>query len=97
VSPKLPFCAAGLCHSKKYSSATPAGLAAVKKNHALWLSGEDIDDNQVEILAADDDSSVEKAGFDGEGFANYLGPYVLAFVAAIALTAGFVKFVLMDY
>jgi hypothetical protein len=95
VSPKLPFPATGLCHSKKYPSATPAGWA-VKKNHVLWLSDEDIDDDQIEILAAEDDS-VEKAGFDGEGFANYLGPYVLAFVAAIALTAAFVKFVLMDY
>ena len=35
--------------------------------------------------------------FDGEGFANYLAPYALALFASIAVTAGFVKFVLMDY
>jgi hypothetical protein len=35
--------------------------------------------------------------FDGKGLANYLGPYALAFMASIAVTAGFVKFVLMDY
>ena len=32
-----------------------------------------------------------------EGFLGYLGPYALAFLASIAVTAGFVKFVLMDY
>lgn len=35
--------------------------------------------------------------FDGKGLANYLVPYALAFVASIAVTAGFIKFVLMDY
>lgn len=35
--------------------------------------------------------------FDGKGLANYLGPYALAFAVSVAVTAGFVKFVLMDY
>lgn len=35
--------------------------------------------------------------FDGKGFAGYLGPYAVAFVGSIAVTLGFVKFVLMDY
>mmetsp|Transcript_38147 Transcript_38147/g.46536 ORF Transcript_38147/g.46536 Transcript_38147/m.46536 type:complete len:148 (+) Transcript_38147:73-516(+) len=35
--------------------------------------------------------------FDGKGFAGYLAPYILALFASIAATAGFVKFVLMDY
>lgn len=42
-------------------------------------------------------SNVEKDSFDGGGFANYLGPYIVALIASIAVTAGFVKFVLMDY
>jgi hypothetical protein len=48
----------------------------------------------------DDGQSVqekEKDNFDGQGFTNYLAPYILAFFASIAITAGFVKFVLMDY
>lgn len=35
--------------------------------------------------------------FDGKGLANYLGPYALALVASIAVSAAFFKFVLMDY
>ena len=35
--------------------------------------------------------------FDGEGFAGYLASYALAALASIAVTAAFVKFVLMDY
>lgn len=46
----------------------------------------------------DEEMEVEtKDNFDGKGLANYLGPYALALVASIAVTAGFVKFVLMDY
>lgn len=35
--------------------------------------------------------------FDGKGLANYLAPYALTFLISIAVTAGFVKYVLMDY
>lgn len=47
----------------------------------------------------DEDNQVDKndAGFDGEGFAGYLLPYSLAFLASIAVTGAFVKFVLLDY
>lgn len=40
---------------------------------------------------------LDNDNFDGEGFSNYLGPYALALVVSLAVTAGFVKFVLMDY
>ena len=35
--------------------------------------------------------------FDGQGFADYLAPYVLTAIASIVVTGLFVKFVLMDY
>jgi hypothetical protein len=48
--------------------------------------------------AKENDESVSlKGDFDGTGFANYLAPYALALVASIAVTAAFLKFVLLDY
>ena len=46
-----------------------------------------------------DDSVAKQADLGDEmsGLANYLGPYALAFLASIAVTVGFVKFVLLDY
>ena len=41
--------------------------------------------------------SSSSSSFDGRGFANYLAPYALALVGSIAVTALFVKFVLLDY
>lgn len=52
-----------------------------------------LDENNGQIDATDD----AQDNFDGKGFANYLGPYAIALVASIAVTAGFVKYVLMDY
>ena len=55
------------------------------------------------MAGLDDNDELEKIpsdvqnNFDGEGFSNYLAPYALALVASIAITAAFVKFVLMDY
>ena len=43
------------------------------------------------------DDSIGDGKFDGGGFANYLAPYLLAFAASVAVTVGFLKFVLMDY
>jgi hypothetical protein len=57
------------------------------------LAAEENEDH-VEIL---DNDSIGQGDFDGAGFATYLGPYILAFAASIAVTVGFVKFVLMDY
>jgi hypothetical protein len=55
----------------------------------LWLAAKDDEP---------EDSSVSSEGnFDGKGFAGYLGPYIAAFAASIAVTAAFVKFVLLDY
>jgi hypothetical protein len=44
-----------------------------------------------------DESVSPKGDFDGAGFANYLAPYALALVGSIAVTAAFLKFVLLDY
>ena len=41
--------------------------------------------------------SPDSDNFDGKGFAGYLAPYALAVLASIAVTAAFVKFVLLDY
>jgi len=49
-------------------------------------------EDNAQIKSSDGDDK-----FDGKGFANYLGPYALALVGSIAVTAAFVKFVLMDY
>jgi len=52
-------------------------------------------------MAEDNESAeneIEEAkGFDSEGFAGYLAPYALALLASIVITAGFFKFVLLDY
>lgn len=58
------------------------------------LSAVNDKEDQVEIQ---DGNVANQGNFDGDGFANYLGPYIVAFVASIAVTVGFVKFVLMDY
>jgi len=41
--------------------------------------------------------SPDSDNFDGKGFAGYLAPYALAVLASIAVTAAFVKFVLLEY
>mmetsp|Transcript_1516 Transcript_1516/g.3871 ORF Transcript_1516/g.3871 Transcript_1516/m.3871 type:complete len:107 (+) Transcript_1516:247-567(+) len=51
-----------------------------------------LDESNDEVEKTDDGDN-----FDGKGFANYLGPYAIALVGSIAVTAAFVKFVLMDY
>lgn len=43
------------------------------------------------------DEVTKQDNFDGEGFAGYLAPYAIAVFASVAVTAAFVKFVLMDY
>ena len=55
------------------------------------------DDNNNPIESKQNGSGVEEDSFDGGGFANYLGPYAIAFVGSIAVTAAFFKFVLMNY
>jgi hypothetical protein len=39
----------------------------------------------------------ESEKFDALGFASYLAPYAMAFVASLVVTAAFVKLVLMSY
>ena len=55
----------------------------------------------AKLSESDDENTVsmteESDNFDAAGFGNYLAPYLLAFVISIAITGGFVKFVLMDY
>lgn len=54
--------------------------------------------DEDEMVEFDDlNGSAQKSNFDGEGFAGYLAPYALAMVASIAVTAAFVKFILLDY
>lgn len=56
----------------------------------LFESKNDDDDKMMQ-------ESSPSSSFDGQGFANYLAPYALALVGSIAVTALFVKFVLLDY
>ena len=58
----------------------------------LRMAGLDDNNDELEKIPSDVQNN-----FDGKGFANYLAPYALALVASIAITAAFVKFVLMDY
>jgi hypothetical protein len=60
---------------------------------ALLVGGDDEDYRQVKKAS----SVEEQDNFDSQGFAGYLAPYALAVVASVAVTAGFVKFVLLDY
>jgi len=54
---------------------------------------------QFAVGGLDEDDELENTqnNFDGKGLVNYLGPYALAFLVSVAVTVGFVKFVLMDY
>jgi hypothetical protein len=61
------------------------------------LAAAEDNDAQVEVQSTNDPSSIDEDNFDAEGFANYLGPYLIAVAASFAVTAGFVKFVLLDY
>ena len=45
----------------------------------------------------DEDVAEVQDNFDGKGFAGYLAPYAVALIGSIAVTAAFVKFVLLDY
>ena len=56
------------------------------------FAGVDDDSNSKE-----EDAIREKDKFDGKGFAGYLAPYAVALLGSIAVTAAFVKFVLLDY
>ena len=57
----------------------------------LFAGGFDDDDD------VDSESVQTQDNFDGKGFAGYLAPYALALVGSVAVTAAFVKFVLLDY
>ena len=51
------------------------------------------------VAAANNENDSPETGdnFDGKGFAGYLAPYIGALFVSIAVTATFVKFVLLDY
>ena len=57
------------------------------------------DTDNASISTADSETiaTTAKDNFDGEGFANYLLPYVLALVGSVLATAAMFKFVLLDY
>lgn len=81
-----------------YHPVTQQKRAVSRYPASISLSANLEDDNQVEAKQAGETSeSGAEENFDGEGFANYLAPYAVALLASIAVTGGFVKFVLMDY
>lgn len=74
-------------HVKHYS------IVAKEQQHRSMdqlMAGLDDDNNQ----RLENNSDVQD---NLKGLANYLGPYALAFVLSIGVTAAFVKFVLLDY
>lgn len=79
------------CVAKNY-----AFKPQVQRNHARRPFRLHISENDDDIKESDE-SALPKGDFDGAGFANYLAPYALALFGSIAVTAAFLKFVLLDY
>lgn len=77
--------------AKKYAFKPQSKCIHSRRPFHLHIS--ENDDANEEI----DESVSPKGDFDGAGFANYLAPYALTLVASIAVTAAFLKFVLLDY
>jgi len=69
-----------------------------RRNNRILFSekNKDTEVSQSQEMNPDDDDDNNK-NFDAKGFASYLVPYALTLVISIAVTAAFVKFVLMDY
>jgi hypothetical protein len=80
------------CVAKKYGF-----KPQVQRNHSRRPFRLHISENDDDTREENDESVSPKGDFDGEGFANYLAPYALALVGSIAVTAAFLKFVLLDY
>lgn len=57
--------------------------------------GSSIHEPDTPSIGCKNASSNEK--FDAMGFASYLAPYALAVVVSLAVTAAFIKLVLMSY
>ena len=72
----------------------------LKRNTFVRLAVNYNDDSETKnndvTTTIDETDSLGENNFDADGFASYLGPYLLAFVASIAVTAGFFKFILLD-
>jgi len=84
-------------NGKSFNKETmPQSFISLGKNSnvALRLSNVDNDENDDDALTS---ASSSTNGFDGEGFAGYLAPYVLALIGSILVTGAFLKFVLMNY
>jgi hypothetical protein len=83
-----------LSHSfvaKKYAFKPQSQRNHSRRTFRLHISENDDANKENE------ESVSPKGDFDGAGFANYLAPYALALVGSIAVTAAFLKFVLLDY
>jgi hypothetical protein len=96
----LPLFAAAFSPPNYQISIIQQNQATHRYSAFMPLAAELEENNHLEVNEVDTTGSVsdvEKDNFDGEGFANYLGPYIVTLIASIAVTAGFVKFVLMDY
>eukprot|EP00980_Cylindrotheca_fusiformis_P020059 scaffold7139_cov115-Cylindrotheca_fusiformis.AAC.9 len=92
-----------LLYSEAFTPSTQNTLAC-RKFPAIYgnlplipLNSEPNEDNQLEGKPHGVEYDTEKDSFDGNGFSNYLGPYVVALIASVVVTGGFVKFVLMNY
>mmetsp|Transcript_23130 Transcript_23130/g.37520 ORF Transcript_23130/g.37520 Transcript_23130/m.37520 type:complete len:117 (-) Transcript_23130:86-436(-) len=66
---------------------------AVKYPTLIQLNSGLNEDNNNQLV----ENNNSEDNFDGKGFAGYLAPYAVALLGSIAVTAAFVKFVLMDY
>ena len=89
-------CSSAFIIHKKFLIATTCKL---KRNTFVRLAAnnDDTKSNGVTTIIDETDSLSESGNnFDANGFASYLGPYLLAFIASIAVTAGFFKYVLLD-
>ena len=88
----LPITVSGFVHPQSIKHLHVLKPTAKTYQQQIPLRG--LNDDNSEVEGSNDDL---EDNFDGKGFANYLGPYALALMASIAVTAAFVKFVLLDY
>ena len=86
------------------SSSRPVAKAQGKLPKQLLMNNGflKINTDQIKLSAENDEEgdmepTSSEGNFDGKGFAGYIAPYLAAFIVSIAVTAAFLKFVLLDY
>ena len=65
------------------------------RNFSRWSSRLRERENELETMVSTSDEELDN--FDGAGFAGYLAPYALALLASIAVTFGFMSWLLQGY